>query len=200
MPSSSPKPEQPAQMGDVQLRRAQAELQRLLHAITTRVTRALEKQGLLTRDEENPSLDIEPADDFEQLLGAAVHYRIATGPHAGRKAMTLRTVGPSQLTLTLEDIRHSLGPRREEVTLERTEAVLRQVQTLDPPGVAGSLGECLALQLGPLPADTEWRDAALALVTRTSPPARIEELRAAHDEQCSGTRSRTTAFDWRQLR
>ena len=71
----------------------QAELQRLLHAIATRVTRALEKQGLLTRDEENPSLDIEPADDFEQLLGAAVHYRIATGPHAGRKALTLRTVG-----------------------------------------------------------------------------------------------------------
>ena len=46
-------------------------------------------------DEENPSLDIELADDFKQLLGAAVHYRIATGPHAGRKALTLRTVGPS---------------------------------------------------------------------------------------------------------
>ena len=70
------------------------------------------------------------------------------------------------LTLTVEDIRHSLDPRREEVTLERIEAVLRQVQTLDPPGVAArSLQECLALQLGQLPADTEWRDAALALVT-----------------------------------
>lgn len=70
------------------------------------------------------------------------------------------------LTLTLEDIRHSLDPRREEVTLERIETVLRQVQTLDPPGVAArSLEECLALQLGQLPADTEWRDAALALVT-----------------------------------
>ena len=70
------------------------------------------------------------------------------------------------LTLTLEDIRHSLDPRREEVTLERIEAVLRQVQTLDPPGVAArSLQECLALQLGQLPAGTEWRDAALALVT-----------------------------------
>ena len=70
------------------------------------------------------------------------------------------------LTLTLEDIRHSLDPRREEVTLERIEAVLREVQTLDPPGVAArSLQECLALQLGQLPAGTEWRDAALALVT-----------------------------------
>ena len=78
----------------------QAELQRLLHAIATRTTRALERQGLLLRDDETPSLDLEPADGFEQLLGAAVHdriaavhYRIATGPHAGRKALTLRTVG-----------------------------------------------------------------------------------------------------------
>ena len=61
-------------------------------AIATRVTRALEGQRLLIRDEENPSLDLEPADGFEQLLGAAVHYRIATGPHTGRKALTLRTV------------------------------------------------------------------------------------------------------------
>ena len=56
----------------------QAELQRLLHAIATRTTRAVEKQGLPSRDDDSPALDIEPADDFEQLLGAAVHYRIAT--------------------------------------------------------------------------------------------------------------------------
>ena len=71
---------------------AQPELQRLLRAIATRVTRALERQGLLIRDDETPSLDLEPDDGFEQLLGAAVHYRIATGPHTGRKALTLRTV------------------------------------------------------------------------------------------------------------
>ena len=68
------------------------EPQRLLRAIAARVTRALEKQGLLLRDEDTPSLDLEPANGFEQLLGAAVHYRIATGPHAGRMALTLRTV------------------------------------------------------------------------------------------------------------
>ena len=70
----------------------QPELQRLLRAIAARVTRALERQGLLIRDDETASLDLEPDDGFEQLLGAAVHYRIATGPHAGRKALTLRTV------------------------------------------------------------------------------------------------------------
>ena len=69
-----------------------SELQRLLRTIATRFTRALEGRGLLIRDEENPALDLEPADGFEQLLGAAVYYRIATGPHAGRKALTLHTV------------------------------------------------------------------------------------------------------------
>ena len=72
-----------------------AELHCLFHAIATRVTRALEKQGLLLRDTETHALDLEPADGFEQLLGAAVHYRIAVGPHAGRKALTLHTVATS---------------------------------------------------------------------------------------------------------
>ena len=71
---------------------AQTELQRLLHTIAIRVARALEKQGLLLRDDDTPTLDLEPAGGFEQLLGAAVHYRIAVGPHAGRKALTLHTV------------------------------------------------------------------------------------------------------------
>ena len=70
------------------------------------------------------------------------------------------------LTLTLEDIRQSLDPGRQEVTLEQIEAVLRQVQSLEPTGVAArSPEECLAIQLRQLPAGTEWRDAALALVT-----------------------------------
>ena len=63
----------------------QTELQRLLHAIATRVTRALERQRLLTRDDETPSLDLEPDDGLAHLLGAAVHYHIAIGPHAGRE-------------------------------------------------------------------------------------------------------------------
>ena len=76
---------------------AQTELQRLLRTIATRVTRALVKQGLLLRDDETPSLDLEPDDGFEQLLGATVHYRIAVGPHAGRKALTLHTVASNPL-------------------------------------------------------------------------------------------------------
>ena len=70
------------------------------------------------------------------------------------------------LMLTLEEIRQSLDALRQDVALDRIEAVLRQIQNLDPPGVAArSLEECLAIQLRQLPSDTEWRDAALTLVT-----------------------------------
>ena len=75
----------------------QPELQRLLHTIAIRVARAVERQGLLLRDDPTPSLDLESADGFDQLLAASVHYRIATGPHTWRKALTLRTVGSNPL-------------------------------------------------------------------------------------------------------
>ena len=52
----------------------------------------------MIRDDETASLDLEPDDGFEQLLGAAIHYRIATGPHTGRKALTLRTVASNPPT------------------------------------------------------------------------------------------------------
>ena len=41
-------------------------------------------------------LDFEPAEALDQLIGASIHYRIAIGPNAGKKALTLRTV-PARL-------------------------------------------------------------------------------------------------------
>ncbi len=71
-----------------------AELVRLLHTISTRVARLLERQGLLVRDAASEYLDFEP-EAFEQLIGASIHYRIAIGPNSGKKALTLRTI-PAQ--------------------------------------------------------------------------------------------------------
>jgi hypothetical protein len=71
------------------------ELAKLLHRISQRVTRLLERQGLLVRDPDHAFLDLEPGEAFDQLVGASIHYRIAIGPNAGRKALTLRTV-PAQ--------------------------------------------------------------------------------------------------------
>ena len=74
------------------------------------------------------------------------------------------------LTLSLEDIGKSLDPWHDEVAIERIEAVLREIQNLEPSGIAArDLGECLAIQLRQLAAGTEWRDAALTLVTEHLP-------------------------------
>ena len=57
-------------------------------------------------DSEQPYLDLEPSSALEQLSSASVRYRIAVGPIAGRRTMTLHTpaavssdsVGPKPLT------------------------------------------------------------------------------------------------------
>jgi hypothetical protein len=72
-----------------------AELTKLLHTISHRLARLLERLGLLVRDREDPYLDLQPTDAFDQLIGASIHYRIAIGPHTGRQALTLGTVPPT---------------------------------------------------------------------------------------------------------
>lgn len=69
------------------------------------------------------------------------------------------------LTLPLEEIHQGLLESFPDLELDEVEAVLHRVQQFDPIGVgARDPGECLALQLRQLPADTPWRDAALTLV------------------------------------
>lgn len=66
------------------------------------------------------------------------------------------------LGCTLEELRTALG--EEEVSLEEIEAVLHQVQSLEPAGVgARSLQECLLIQLRQLPAHTPWCAAAIGV-------------------------------------
>ena len=44
------------------------------------------------RDPESEYLDLDPGEAFDQLVGASIHYRIAIGPNAGKKALMPRTV------------------------------------------------------------------------------------------------------------
>jgi hypothetical protein len=71
-----------------------AELTNLTHTIAHRVGRFLERQGLLERDAENSYLagDAVEGGSLDQLLGYSITYRIAVGPHAGRKVFTLQTL------------------------------------------------------------------------------------------------------------
>jgi hypothetical protein len=71
-----------------------AELARLTETLAQRIGRSLERQGLLERDPENSYLagvELE-AGPMAQLLGASITYRIAVGPHQGRKVFTLQTL------------------------------------------------------------------------------------------------------------
>lgn len=79
------------------------ELARLLHTIRKRVARSLERSGLLVRDPARDYLDFDPGEALDPLIGASIHYRIAIGPDAGKKALTLRTVPaqPEQLASAL---------------------------------------------------------------------------------------------------
>ncbi len=72
----------------------QHELAKLIHTISHRVARFLERQGILERDEENSYLQLHGMDEdpMQQLIGCSVSYRIALGPQQGRKVFTLQTL------------------------------------------------------------------------------------------------------------
>lgn len=75
------------------------------------------------------------------------------------------------LTITLEEIQEHINAKQdadnEAVEIEELEAVLHRIQQFDPAGVAcRDLGECLAIQLRQLPAETLWREEAVKVVTQ----------------------------------
>jgi ribosomal protein S27E len=70
------------------------DLLKLLDSLSRRIVRLLERRGLLIADPEHPALDLEVGSALDQIRAASVQYRIAVGPHAGRKALTLYSVPP----------------------------------------------------------------------------------------------------------
>ncbi len=70
------------------------ELDAILTVVTARIAGHLERRGLLIRDLESSHLTRAPGEDaaLEILQGHSITYRIALGPHEGRKAFTLQTV------------------------------------------------------------------------------------------------------------
>jgi hypothetical protein len=72
------------------------ELGLLAHRISQRVAKFLERRGFLERDDENSYLALEAAEDdpMQQLYGHSITYRIAIGPHQGRKVFTLQSLPP----------------------------------------------------------------------------------------------------------
>lgn len=90
-----------------------SELETLVHRISQRVGRCLERQGLLVQDAENAYLEMAPADEEDamaHLLGSSISYRIAIGPQQGRKAFMIRTLRPvDESTQALERVAKTAG-------------------------------------------------------------------------------------------
>jgi hypothetical protein len=65
------------------------ELNHLFDTLSRCIVRVLSRGGLLIADSEHSYLDLEPGSSLDHLRAASIDYRIAIGPHAGRKALTL---------------------------------------------------------------------------------------------------------------
>ena len=73
-----------------------ADLELLLHRISTRVARFLVKEGILEQDCDNSYLNLEHLEDnpLRQVHGHSITYRVAVGPQQGKKVFTLQTLLP----------------------------------------------------------------------------------------------------------
>ena len=67
-----------------------AHLRKLLDRIINRLVRRLTAEGLLVPDPGQPWLNLKPQDTLDHLSGASTRYRIAIGPGAGNRTLTLK--------------------------------------------------------------------------------------------------------------
>jgi hypothetical protein len=85
------------------------ELDNLLVTLTRRIVRVLERRGLLIADPEHCCLDLEPGSSLDHLQASSISYRIAIGPNAGRKALSLYSVPPLRETSNIPLLARASG-------------------------------------------------------------------------------------------
>ena len=76
------------------------DLDAITHKIAQRVSSYLEKAGYIERDVQSAYLNLQTdaEDAMASIVGASISYRLAFGPNAGRKALTLQTIATSDNT------------------------------------------------------------------------------------------------------
>lgn len=89
------------------------DIEKVAQNIAERVSRYLEKAGYLIRDAESEYLDLytDEEDAMLSIVGASISYRLAFGPNAGKKALTLQT-----LPATLESVNHDEQVSKNNLT------------------------------------------------------------------------------------
>ena len=68
-----------------------AQMQALLIRIIARILRRLVRDGWLTEDAEQPRLILETENVIDDFAAASIRYRIAAGPGAGQRTLTMRS-------------------------------------------------------------------------------------------------------------
>ena len=77
-------------------RPSNADLVQLLGTLSRRIVRVVVRRGLLIADPVHPYPDLGSGSSLDQLQAASIGYRIARGPHTGRKALTLYSLPPTE--------------------------------------------------------------------------------------------------------
>lgn len=74
--------------------RTKADVEAVQQQLSTRLTRMLVKERVLTQDLENSYLTLDhlEANPMQQVHGHSITYRIALGPQQGKKVFTLQTL------------------------------------------------------------------------------------------------------------
>lgn len=118
----------------------------------------------------------EANDSAEETLQDHLHWQLNLTPMSDLDRLIATSIidgidPDGYLTISLDDIleqfQREFSDQEEALELDELEAVLHRVQQFDPAGVAArDLGECLAIQLKQMPADTEWREAAIKVVSQ----------------------------------
>jgi len=85
------------------------DLAQLLDTLSRRIVAVLERRGLLAATPQYPELEFAMGTSLDQLQAASIQYRIAMGPHAGRKALTLYSVLPLEAEPTIPMLAHMYG-------------------------------------------------------------------------------------------
>ena len=110
---------------------SRAELELRVQRLGLRIGRALERRGMLVRDEERSYLDLEPKGEsgLADLLGHSITYRMAVGPRAGQKVLTTpatsRAGSSTRHDLAVDRVDGRAGPVRAAVVAWHADRALQ---------------------------------------------------------------------------
>ncbi|MGD8743831.1 MAG: RNA polymerase factor sigma-54 [Granulosicoccaceae bacterium] len=127
-------------------------------------------QGTASAESDYSSRDYDASAQTSESLHEHLMWQMSMTPFSDDDAQIATTIidainEDGYLDSTVEELFDSLEPQLPELEADEIDAVLRQIQNFDPPGVAArDLRECLLLQLKQLDPDTPCLNEALRLV------------------------------------